>query len=89
MSFYHVLHNISNNRLKCVLSNQIAGFFDHQYLRKHTISVLYFLHGDSYLGKIVSKRTIIVSVWSATSRLNINMSVGEFGWSEGSIATLI
>ena len=45
------------------LSNHIAGFFDHQYPWKETISVLDILHRDSCQEKIASKKTTIGWVW--------------------------
>ena len=54
--------------------NKIAGFFDHQYLRKKTINVLDFLHRDSYKGKI------------ATMQSCLNLSGGDLGWSGGGMA---
>ena len=42
-----------------LLSNQIAGFFDHQYLWKETINALDFLHINSYQRKIVSQGTSV------------------------------
>ena len=34
-----------------LLSNHIAGFFDHQYLWREPIKVLDSLHGDSHQGR--------------------------------------
>ena len=31
-----------------VVNNQIAVFFDHQYLWRESIDILYFLHGDNH-----------------------------------------
>ena len=45
------------------LFNHIAGFFDHQYLSKETISVLDILHRDSCQKKIAFKKTTIGWVW--------------------------
>ena len=39
------------------LSNQIAGFFDHQYLSKESIDIFDFLHGDYQPGKVESETT--------------------------------
>ena len=33
---------------KMLLANQIAVFFDHQFLWKESINILDFLHGDNY-----------------------------------------
>ena len=50
-----------------LLCNQIKGFFDHQCLRKKTINVLDFLHGNSNQGKIVCKTTTVGWVWSGVA----------------------
>ena len=39
----------------CLLSNQIAGVFDHQYLWKESIAILVFLHGVIHQGKAASE----------------------------------
>ena len=38
-------------------SNQIVGFFDHQFLWKELIDILVFLHGVSHQGKIAPEIT--------------------------------
>ena len=48
----------------CNLSNQIARFFDHQYLWKGLIDLLHFLHGGDYQEKVASDATIFGWVWS-------------------------
>ena len=50
-----------------LLSNQIAGFFDHQYLWKETINALDFLHINSYQRKIVSQGTSVGWMWPGVS----------------------
>ena len=47
----------------CLLSNQIAGFFYHQYLLKESTDVLVFLHGVIHQGKVASATTTFVWVW--------------------------
>ena len=32
----------------CLLSNQIAGFFNNQYFRKESVDMLDFLHEDNH-----------------------------------------
>ena len=44
----------------CLLFNQIAGFFGHQYLWKASIDILEFLHGHSYQGKVAFGTTTFV-----------------------------
>ena len=44
-------------KVEMLLSNQIAGFFDHQHFWKESINVLDFLHGGSHQGKIASEAT--------------------------------
>ena len=44
-----------------LLTNQIAGFFDRQYLWNKAGNALAFLHTDStYQGKITSKTTTMI-----------------------------
>ena len=40
-----------------LLFNQIAGFFDHQYIWKECIDILDFLHEGIHEGKVASKPT--------------------------------
>ena len=40
-----------------VLSNQIAGFFDHQYVQKESVIVLHFWHEDTHKWKETSEHT--------------------------------
>ena len=44
-------------------SNQISGFFDHQYLLEESIDTFYLVHGDSHHRKVTSKTTTFGSVW--------------------------
>ena len=44
-------------------SNQIAGFFDHQYFLEQKSYVLEFLHGDCNQGKIACKAAITGRFW--------------------------
>ena len=41
----------------CLSSNQIAGFFDYQYLCKESVDTSDFLDGTSYQVKVVFKTT--------------------------------
>ena len=41
-----------------VSSNQIAGFFDHQYLRKKSSDILFFYHEVSHEVKVASDTAI-------------------------------
>ena len=41
----------------CLLSNQIARFFDQQYLCKESIHILDFLNGDIHQGKVACATT--------------------------------
>ena len=68
--------------------NKIAGFFDHQYLRKKTINVLDFLHRASYKGKIATT-TINWMGPDVPSCVQsyLNLSGGDLGWSGGGMAT--
>ena len=50
------------------LSNQIAGFFDHQYLWKESINILEFLHEGSQQGKISSETFSIYYFWFDEAR---------------------
>ena len=68
---------ISSPRLKCVLTDEIAGFFDHQYLWKEAINTLDFLNRDSNQGKITLSRPDMPG-----------LTKGEFGWSGVGLATL-
>ena len=43
--FFHLLHKPLNHFV--LLSSQIVGFFDHQYLWKEAINDLDFLHRDN------------------------------------------
>ena len=47
----------------CLLFNQIAGFFDHQYLSKESICILDFLHGFNHQGKVASEIITFSWVW--------------------------
>ena len=38
----------------CLSSNQTSGFFEHQYLRKESIDIMDFLHGNNHQGKVAS-----------------------------------
>ena len=43
-------------------TNQIAGFFDHQYLWKQSNDILDFLHGGNHQGKVTSGATTFFGV---------------------------
>ena len=47
-----------------LLSNQIPGFFDHQYLKKHCIMFFDIFHGDIPQGKLECETTTFSWVWS-------------------------
>ena len=70
------------------LSNKIAGFFDHQYLRKKVINVLDFLHKASYKVKIANTTVYWMGpdVPSCVQSC-LNLSEGDFGWSEVAMAS--
>ena len=46
-----------------LLTNQMAVFFDHQYLWKESISRLDFLHGDNHQRKVASESYPFGWVW--------------------------
>ena len=48
---------------KMLSSNQIARFFDHQYLWKESISILEFLYECSHQGKVASEATTFDAMW--------------------------
>ena len=50
-------------------SNQIAGFCHYQYLRKQSLDILSFLHGDSYQENVASEATVFDWVWLGLSFL--------------------
>ena len=58
---YYIFLEIINQNL--LSSNQITGFFNHQYLWNEKVNLLGFLHKDSYEGKIISKTTTVGWVW--------------------------
>ena len=60
--FCHVLNKLSDHWLNVSLSNQIVGFFDHQYLWKERSCVLNFLHRNSFQKK-ASYSTAVGCVW--------------------------
>ena len=59
-TLFHIKFQVINWNI--FLANQIVGFCDHQYRWKEIISILDFLHGDSYWRKISSKSAAVVSV---------------------------
>ena len=61
-----------------LLANQIAVFFNHQYLWKETSNVLIFLHGDISHRKIASKSTTVGWIWPATLSLNLTEEAKVF-----------
>ena len=61
-------------------SNKINGSFDHQYLWKESLNCLYFVHRDSYQGKIPSKTDAVRSVWPGVPSY-IQTRVAYQGWS--------
>ena len=74
-----------------VFSSNIVGFFDHQYFLKETVSVLDFLHRDSYQRQTPSKSTTVVLMWASIhnhAQTRLNSSGSDFGWSECDVATL-
>ena len=48
---------------KMLSTNQIVGFFDHQYLWIESIGTFDFLHGVNHQGKARSETTTIVWLW--------------------------
>ena len=42
-----------------LVTNQVVGFFNHQYLWKEAINVFDFLHKYSSQGRITSKTTVV------------------------------
>ena len=44
-------------------TNQIAGFFDQQYIRKESIDIVDFLHEDNHQGTAASKTATFGSMW--------------------------
>ena len=48
-------------------SNQIAGFFDHQYLGKEFISIFEFFRGDTHSEKVASEATFFGWIFSDMS----------------------
>lgn len=51
------LHKVQT---KTLTSNQIAGFFDNQYILKGCIAAFGFLHEDNFEEKVVSETTVFV-----------------------------
>ena len=47
---------------RMLLSNQIVGFLDHEYLWTLWINLFGFLHGDIHQGKVASENTIFGEV---------------------------
>ena len=47
----------------CVLSNQIARFFDQQYRWKEPMNVFHLLHRDNHQGEVATKTTTFGCVW--------------------------
>ena len=60
VSFTLYFINFQTNNENVLLSNQITGFSDHQYLWKEAINVLDFLYKDIYQWKILSKNVGLV-----------------------------
>ena len=56
-----------------LLTNQLAGFFDHQYVGKESIDILVFLHVVSYQWKIASETTTFSWVWPVVSLIQSNV----------------
>ena len=56
-----------------LLSNEIAGFFDPQYLLKESINMLQFLHGFSHQRKVASEATTFSSMWTGVSSHTQNL----------------
>ena len=48
---------------KIFSTNQVAVFFDHQYLWKESIDTLDFLHEDNNQGKVDYEKTTFGWVW--------------------------
>ena len=48
--------------LKIFSTNQIAVFFDHQYLFKESTNTLDFLHGDIHQGEVGSESSTFIIV---------------------------
>ena len=58
-------HILEKSGFSVMLSaNQIAVFFDHQYLWKESIDLLVFLHGDNHQRKIASETTTLDVIWA-------------------------
>ena len=60
---------------KMLLTNQLAGFFDHQYVGKESIDILVFLHVVSYQWKIASETTTFSWVWPVVSLIQSNCRI--------------
>ena len=49
-------------------ANQVAVFFDHQYIWKELINVLaFFLYQDNHQKKLISRTTTCIRVWPVKS----------------------
>ena len=60
---------------KVLLSNQIPGFFDHQYLWKESIGILDFLHGDNHQRKVASETTTLGWMRSVGSLIQLECRI--------------
>ena len=56
-------------------TNQIAVFFDHQYLWKQSINTSDFLHEDNYQRKVGSETTTFVWVWPVVPHVQSDYSI--------------
>ena len=54
--------------LKMLSSNQITGFFDHQYLWKEYMNIVDFFHGDIHTGRQHLKLLLLASSMSRYSQ---------------------
>ena len=52
----------------CLLFSKIAGYFDHQCLRKESVYILLFLHGDIHQGKVTSEATTFAYILPGVPR---------------------
>ena len=52
---------------KMLSTNQIAIFFDHQYIRMQSSDILDFLHGENHQRNISSETTTSGWVWPVVS----------------------
>ena len=59
----------------CLSSNQIAGFFDHQYLCKESIGIIDFLQVDNYQGTVALQNTTL-------SIQMVGFSEHQYPWKE-------